>query len=92
MGCWRFADDERVLVELACGVNTALCYGGRLERALGREVKPEEKVVIVVCGGQNVSTSMVESWRKEFGTLDDAVANGHANGVVPSGVSASNGA
>lgn len=70
MGCWRFADDERVLVELACGVTLALCYGGRLERALGRPVDPEEKVVIVVCGGQNVTTEMVEGWREEYGDLD----------------------
>jgi L-serine/L-threonine ammonia-lyase len=31
----------------------ALCYGGRLDKALGRRVKPDEKVVIIVCGKQN---------------------------------------
>ncbi|KAK0297154.1 Mevalonate kinase [Friedmanniomyces endolithicus] len=91
MGCWRFADDERTLVELACGVNVALCYGGRLEKALGRPVGREEKVVIVVCGGQNVTTSMVEGWRLECGDLDRAVTtNGHAESV-PSTVTAPNG-
>ncbi|TKA63772.1 hypothetical protein B0A55_10461 [Friedmanniomyces simplex] len=88
MGCWRFADDERTLVELACGVNVALCYGGRLEKALGRPVGREEKVVIVVCGGQNVTTSMVEGWRREYGDLDqDVTTNGHAE-CVPSTVTA----
>ncbi|KAK0947400.1 catabolic L-serine/threonine dehydratase, partial [Friedmanniomyces endolithicus] len=91
MGCWRFADDERTLVELACGVNVALCYGGRLEKALGRPVGSEEKVVIVVCGGQNVTTSMVEGWRQEYGDLDKEVkTNGHAESV-PSTVTAPNG-
>ncbi|KAK1064708.1 catabolic L-serine/threonine dehydratase [Friedmanniomyces endolithicus] len=91
MGCWRFADDERTLVELACGVNVALCYGGRLEKALGRPVGSEEKVVIVVCGGQNVTTKMVEGWRLEYGDLDRAVTtNGHAESV-PSTVTAPNG-
>ncbi|WPH03744.1 Hypothetical protein R9X50_00662700 [Acrodontium crateriforme] len=71
MGCWRFADDERISVELACGVNMALCYGGRLKRALGRPVRPDEKVVIVVCGGQNVNMNMMEVWRQEIGTLDE---------------------
>ncbi|KJY02054.1 serine family amino acid catabolism-related protein [Zymoseptoria brevis] len=66
MGCWRLADDEKILVEAACGVSAALCYGGRLKRALGRAVKAEEKVVIVVCGGSNVSTRIVEGWRDEF--------------------------
>lgn len=74
MGCWRFADDEKSLVELACGVNLALCYGGRLDKALGRKVKPDDKVVIIVCGGSNVTTAMVEGWRQEYGYLDDRIA------------------
>ena len=80
MGCWRFADDEKSLVELACGVNLALCYGGRLDKALGRKVQPDDKVVIIVCGGSNVTTAMVESWRQEYGYLDDRITNE----VVPS--------
>jgi L-serine/L-threonine ammonia-lyase len=75
MGCWRFADDEKSLVELACGVNLALCYGGRLDRALGRKVMPDDKVVIIVCGGSNVTTAMVEGWRQEYGYLDDRITN-----------------
>ena len=71
MGCWRLADDERVMVELACGVNVALCYGGRLEKALGRKVRKEEKVVIVLCGGSNVTLGMLEEWRREYGYLED---------------------
>jgi L-serine/L-threonine ammonia-lyase len=67
MGCWRFAEDERILVEPACGVNVALCYGGRLERALGRAVRPEDKVVIVVCGGSNTSASMLNAWQEQYG-------------------------
>jgi L-serine/L-threonine ammonia-lyase len=74
MGCWRFAD-EKSLVELACGVNLALCYGGRLGRALGRRVMPDDKVVIIVCGGSNVTTAMVEGWRQEYGYLDDRIIN-----------------
>lgn len=79
MGCWRFADDEKSLVELACGVNLALCYGGRLDKALGRKVKPDDRVVIIVCGGSNVTTAMVEGWRQEYEYLDDR----HTREVVP---------
>jgi L-serine/L-threonine ammonia-lyase len=75
MGCWRFADDEKSLVELACGVNLALCYGGRLDKALGRKVKSDEKVVIIVCGGSNVTTAMVEGWRQEYRYLDDRITH-----------------
>lgn len=91
MGCWRFADDERMLVELACGVNIAVCYGGRLEKALGRPVRKDEKVVIVVCGGQNVTTSMIEGWRQEFGDLDADVGNAQQVADVPSAATAPNG-
>lgn len=70
MGCWRLADDERIMVELACGVNVALCYDGRLEKALGRKVRPEEKVVIVLCGGSNVTVDMLSEWRSEYAYLE----------------------
>ncbi|KAF1971438.1 tryptophan synthase beta subunit-like PLP-dependent enzyme [Bimuria novae-zelandiae CBS 107.79] len=70
MGCWRLADDERVMVELACGVNVALCYDGRLEKALGRPVRPDERVVIVLCGGSNVTVDMLAEWRKEYAYLE----------------------
>ena len=88
MGCWRLADDERILVELACGVNLALCYGGRLKTALGRPVHPDEKVVLVVCGGQAVTTSMIEQWRQEFGDPDSDGINGDTDDL-PSAITAS---
>jgi L-serine/L-threonine ammonia-lyase len=68
MGCWRFADAENMLVEPACGVNLALCYGNRLKKALGRPVRPEDVAVIVVCGGAATSTEMISAWRKEYGS------------------------
>lgn len=68
MGCWRFAEDERMLVEPACGVNLALCYGDRLKKALGRSVRPDDKIVIVVCGGQNTSVDMINTWKQEYGS------------------------
>ncbi|PVH95496.1 tryptophan synthase beta subunit-like PLP-dependent enzyme [Periconia macrospinosa] len=71
MGCWRLADDEGMMVELACGVNVALCYDGRLERVLGRKLRGEEKVVVVLCGGSNVTVDMLAGWRREFGYLEE---------------------
>ncbi|KAK4981753.1 hypothetical protein LTR28_002961, partial [Elasticomyces elasticus] len=67
MGTWRLADDERIMVELACGVDVALCYGGRLEKYLGRKLTRESKVVIVICGGSNVTIEMIAKYRKMFG-------------------------
>jgi L-serine/L-threonine ammonia-lyase len=74
MGCWRLADDERIMVELACGINVALCYDGRLEKALGRPVKPDDKVVIVLCGGSNVTSRMLCEWRNEYAYIEEETA------------------
>lgn len=81
MGCWRLADDSLMLVEPACGVNVALCYDGRLQQALGRKVTPETKIVIVLCGGSNVTLDMLENWRKEYGHIEKRLP---ANAEVPS--------
>jgi L-serine/L-threonine ammonia-lyase len=88
MGCWRLADDERIMVELACGVNVALCYDGRLERALGRKVRPDEKVVIVLCGGSNVTVDMLAEWRSEYAYLEDGEAASEEIPSVPSEITA----
>jgi L-serine/L-threonine ammonia-lyase len=85
MGCWRLADDERVMVELACGVSVALCYNGRLEEALGRPLTPESKVVVILCGGSNVTVDMLAGWRKEFGYIEEDVPVGYE---VPSSMTA----
>ncbi|TID27247.1 tryptophan synthase beta subunit-like PLP-dependent enzyme [Venturia nashicola] len=81
MGCWRLADDSLMLVEPACGVNVALCYDGRLGKALGKKITPETRVVIVLCGGSNVTLDMLEKWRKEYGHIEKGLP---VNGEVPS--------
>lgn len=63
---WRFADDERILVEPACGAAVALAYDGRLKRCL-KDFSPESKVVIVVCGGSRIDLKTMEDYRKQFG-------------------------
>lgn len=90
MGCWRLADDERIIVEPACGVSVALCYGGRLERALGRKVDPRERVVIVVCGGCAVTVEQLAEWKTELGCLGDEIGEGEKE-VVGSAVAVANG-
>lgn len=69
MGCWRLADDERLLVEPACGINVALCYDGRLKKLLP-ELTAESKVVIVVCGGTGVTLEWLMEWREKFGLME----------------------
>ncbi|KAF9741691.1 hypothetical protein PMIN06_001399 [Paraphaeosphaeria minitans] len=64
-GCVRFADDERIMVEAACGVSMALCYGERLKKYLPN-LTGESKVVFVVCGGSNITAEMLSSWTAEL--------------------------
>jgi L-serine/L-threonine ammonia-lyase len=80
MGCWRIADDERMMVELACGVSAALCYGGRLEKALGKKLTGDEVVVVVLCGGNNVTVDMLSRFREEYAYVEKM---GKTNGEVP---------
>ncbi|KAJ4381489.1 catabolic L-serine/threonine dehydratase [Didymella sp. IMI 355093] len=64
-GCVRFADDERIMVEASCGVSLALCYGGRLKKVLP-ELTEESNVVVVVCGGKNITAGMLQAWEEEL--------------------------
>ncbi|KAJ4504499.1 catabolic L-serine/threonine dehydratase [Exophiala dermatitidis] len=65
MGCWRLADDERMIVEPACGVSVALAYDGRLKKLL-RGFSPDKKVVIVVCGGSKVSVDTLVQYKARY--------------------------
>ncbi|KPI45890.1 L-serine dehydratase [Cyphellophora attinorum] len=84
MGCWRFADDERMLVEPACGVSVALAYEpDRLRELVGGDLNRESKVVIVVCGGSRIDLDTLEEYRRKYGKqIEEMRLSG--NGDVPS--------
>ena len=72
MGSWRFADDERMLVEPACGVSLAPCYKeGMLKRLLGEKFSKESRVVVVVCGGAGITSATIEEYRRTYGKKAD---------------------
>ncbi|XP_062360357.1 serine dehydratase-like [Cinclus cinclus] len=65
----QFLDDERMLVESACGAPLAVLYSGRLQR-LQREGKlrtPLDSVVLVVCGGSNTHTAQLRALKSQLG-------------------------
>ena len=84
MGCWRFADDERMLVEPACGVSLAMCYNGKLKKLLP-DLSEESKVVIIVCGGSNVTLDMLSEYRRKYAYAEQIATH---EGRVPSTLSA----
>lgn len=67
MGCVHFADDERILLEPACGVSVATAYNGTLHQLLFPELDEEEfsrlNIVIVVCGGSNITLEIMDTYR-----------------------------
>lgn len=65
MGVCSLADEERLLVEPACGVCVALCLEDKL-REVVKGLGPRSRVVVVVCGGCDVDVGMVASWREEY--------------------------
>ncbi|KAK7755150.1 catabolic L-serine/threonine dehydratase [Diatrype stigma] len=71
-GSVRFADDARMLVEVACGAAIAPVYNGDLRRTLGGAGLDDAEwarrnVVLVVCGGSNVTLGLLGAYRERFG-------------------------
>ncbi|KXX73051.1 Serine dehydratase-like [Madurella mycetomatis] len=71
MACVRFLDDARILIEVACGATVATAYNGGLRRYLGKGLTDEDwgkrNVVLVVCGGSNISWEILEKYKKTYG-------------------------
>lgn len=64
-GVVMFADTTRMLVELACGVCVDVALGKRLRDAVG-DLGPDSRVVIIVCGGSNITPEMVAEYREKL--------------------------
>ncbi|PBP20910.1 serine family amino acid catabolism- protein [Diplocarpon rosae] len=66
----KFADDERILVETSCGVSIATAYTDTLHTALFPSLSAAEfaklNIVILVCGGSNVSLQILESYKEKY--------------------------
>ena len=86
--CYRFADDERTLVELACGASVALAYSPSLLKAHLPNLTKESKVVIVVCGGSNISLDILSEYKREYGPVAEKAVPVTRAENVPSSVTA----
>jgi L-serine/L-threonine ammonia-lyase len=63
--CVQFAEEERMLVEPACGATLAIIYGGLLQR-ISEDLKEDSKVVVVVCGGSTVGLEQLLQLKKDY--------------------------
>lgn len=64
-GIIRLADETRMQVELACGISVEMAIAGRLKEAFP-DLTPESRVVVVVCGGSNISAEIIADYRKRL--------------------------
>jgi len=72
MAAVRFLDDARIMVEVACGATIAMAYNGGLRKHLGGDGLSDEEwanvnVVLVVCGGSNVTFDILNGYKERFG-------------------------
>lgn len=84
-----FADDHKMLVELACATTMSAAYNYEFfwhildpELALSPEEKQKKTVVFVVCGGINISYDELTSYTD---TLEEAATREHSWRIVCNG-------
>ncbi|KAI5779479.1 putative serine family amino acid catabolism-related protein [Geopyxis carbonaria] len=63
--CCELFEDERVAVEAACGAATAIVYSGFLPKLLP-DLKPQSKVVLIVCGGNNINLETMSRYKMTY--------------------------
>ncbi|KAJ5157450.1 tryptophan synthase beta subunit-like PLP-dependent enzyme [Penicillium canariense] len=64
-GVLRLADETRLQVELACGISLEVAVAGRLKDLIP-DLAPETRVVVVVCGGSNITAEMMVEYRRKL--------------------------
>ncbi|KAF3002816.1 hypothetical protein E8E14_005348 [Neopestalotiopsis sp. 37M] len=71
MGSVKLANDALLFVEAACGASIAPVYNGELRKWLGKGLTDEEwskkNVVLIVCGGANISLEILRAYQEKFG-------------------------
>ncbi|OBS58836.1 hypothetical protein A6R68_10033 [Neotoma lepida] len=65
----KFVDDEKILVEPACGAALAAVYSGVVCRLQdeGRLPAPLDSLVVIVCGGSNISLAQLQALKVQLG-------------------------
>ena len=66
--CVKLADDHRVLIPPSCGAALSAVYSDVIPMLQKNGQLPSrlENVVIIVCGGSEVTMETIQKWREEF--------------------------
>ncbi|XP_069789269.1 serine dehydratase-like isoform X2 [Narcine bancroftii] len=64
----RFLDDERMLVEPACGASLAAVYSGIIQHLQkeGQLAKDLQSVVVIVCGGSSITMAQLNEYKMQL--------------------------
>ncbi|XP_069475331.1 serine dehydratase-like isoform X2 [Ambystoma mexicanum] len=65
----QFLDDERMLVEPACGASLAAVYSGHIQRLQreGRLSSDLSSIVMIVCGGSSINLAQLKALKTKLG-------------------------
>ncbi|KAL7986770.1 hypothetical protein Chor_013053 [Crotalus horridus] len=69
----KFVDDEKILVEPACGAALAIVYSGMVQKlqAEGKLTPQLDSLVVIVCGGNNITLSQLKHLKAQLGLSKD---------------------
>ena len=59
--CRRFLQDQRVVVEPACGAALAVAYDGAAVAGCAN-------VLVIVCGGVTATVAQLDAWARQVGS------------------------
>ncbi|XP_003226076.1 L-serine dehydratase/L-threonine deaminase [Anolis carolinensis] len=73
MAIERFVDDEKILVEPACGAALTAIYSQVVQRlqAEGKLSPRLESIVVIVCGGNNITLPQLQHLKEQLGISKD---------------------
>lgn len=65
----KFVDDEKILVEPACGAALAAVYSHVVPKLQGEGKlrTPLSSLVVIVCGGSNISLAQLQALKEQLG-------------------------
>ncbi|XP_070618107.1 uncharacterized protein [Erythrolamprus reginae] len=66
-------NDEKILVEPACGAALAIVYSGRVQKlqAEGKLTPRLDSLVVIVCGGNNITLAQLNRLKAQLGLSTD---------------------
>lgn len=66
VGLIKFTDEQRILVEPACGASLITVYDDNYYHQIQDLLGENKDIVVIACGGSVVSLEMILAWKQQF--------------------------